>query len=161
MVPLQNLKFRFLKDDHKVYLLTAGDKSVRKTFSSTRYHTWPYKSRNNPIDTFNVVLGYTKKHNCDLAKLSTTPQELDSAVTCINLGEAKHVAACLHMPLIVLLSPDDHQHSGDDQEQQKESVDRPELEAYYFDPRAIQKSNHAFSPVPDNGGGKPPLATLG
>jgi hypothetical protein len=143
---IQNLKFRYLKDDHKVHILTApdtlitsihgGGKHYNQPFNLNKYYTRPYVC-NRRKDTFNVLVGHTKKHPCDLMKLVTAPQELDSLVATVDLAHAKHIATCLHMPLVVLLSKDEDENDDEDS-------------AYYFDPNVqsphMHNNSHAIIP---------------
>jgi hypothetical protein len=99
---LQSLKFKYMQNDpnRPVYLLTAPS----TTFGSTRFFTRPYKSAVRDHDTFNVLVGYSRKHDCDLAQIAAAARgEVAAASARYDLDAAKHVAACLSMPIVVLI----------------------------------------------------------
>jgi hypothetical protein len=89
-----------MSDDRKVHVLTKPG----RTFGSTQYHTRGYLSAERN-ETFNVLLGYERKHDCDLAQIATAHIEHLSEVVTMPLEEAKHISGALNIPLIILLSP--------------------------------------------------------
>ncbi len=99
---LHSLKFQYLHNDptKPVYLLTVPSTN----FGTTKFFTRPYKSAVRDNDTFNVLVGYSKKHDCDLAQIAAAARgEVAASTSKYDIESAKHVAACLSMPMVILI----------------------------------------------------------
>lgn len=140
-IPSIKLKFKFMKNDQNVYVLTApaiptpslGNTSKKLSpfnskpnFGNTRFFTVPYQSPERGDQKISVLFGYARKHDGDLAQIACAPRERNVELKTMTVSDAKQVAAALCLPLLVML--------GDDE------VDSGLSNAYFHDP-AQKKPN--------------------
>ena len=131
---LTNLKFRYLQNDRPVHLLVVPN----PTFGGTKFYTRPYKSSVGDQDVYNVLIAYSKKHECDLAQISAAARgEMFVESRPYDLESAKHVAACLSMPLLVLIDsePQRTQLLADKDADASNGTTSLPPEAYFYDPK--------------------------
>jgi hypothetical protein len=131
-IPLKNLKFKYLRNDQNVYVLTAPSLqpnpmtksnpfNTKQTFGNTRFYTVPYQSSERGNQRFNVLFGYTRKHDGDLALISCVPREQSVELASMCVQDARQVATALCLPLLVWIG--------------EEADEEGKATAYFHDPR--------------------------
>lgn len=130
---LPSLRFEFVRNDRPVYVLA----SPSPCFGTTRFFTRPYRSPSRGDDTFNVLVGYTRKHDCDLAAVAASGRGFVEATApfALTLEEAKELAGGLRMPLIVLLSGDGDGDGDGLSPLSSTDVAAAVTPAFFFDPK--------------------------
>ena len=114
-----NLKFRYLPNDRNIFLLTAPslphapdathpfNVRAKQSFGNTRFLTVPYQSKIRGNAEFNVLIGYTRKHDGDLTRITVVPRESEVEITAMSVEDARQVAVALSLPLLVMINDED------------------------------------------------------
>lgn len=145
---LSHLKFKFLSNDQRVYVLTARPVplnslnkhpfNTKQTFGNTRFYTVPYESFERGNDQFNVLVGYTRKHDGDLARIACAPKEQEVELSSMILKDVRQVAAALCLPVVVIIGNEDR--AVDDIECTRDEW----MCAYFHDPRQRKSNEELF-----------------